>query len=107
MAKRQRKYIFLYVLRLEGDKYYVGQSRNLTERLKKHFEGRGSSWTRLHRPLEVVSTVELGTTSWVTAMRAETYLTLDLMKIYGTDNVRGGAYTACILPSAPITCSYE
>ena len=99
MAKRSRKNIFLYVLRLQGDKYYVGQSRNLADRMKKHFGGKGSAWTRLHPPLEVVKTIELDTTSWITAAEIETYLTLDLMKIYGADNVRGGAHTAISLSS--------
>lgn len=101
MAKRPQKNIFLYVLRLQSDKYYVGQSRNLADRIKKHFEGKGSAWTRLHAPLELVKAVELDTTSWVTATEIETCLTLDLMKIYGTDNVRGGAYTATSLHSEP------
>lgn len=94
MARRPRKKIFLYVLRLQGDRYYVGQSTNPTERIKKHFDGEGSSWTRLHAPLEVVKTVALDTTSWLAATAIENTLTLELMQIFGAENVRGGAYSA-------------
>ena len=107
MARRPQKHIFLYVLRLQGGKYYVGQSRNLPDRIRKHFAGKGAVWTQLHAPLEVIKTIELDTTSWVTAAVIETHLTLDLMKIYGTDNVRGGAYTGSRLPLDPDTYDEE
>ncbi|MGM0303229.1 hypothetical protein IGI66_002894 [Enterococcus sp. AZ048] len=33
----------LYVLELENQNYYIGQSANLDKRLKKHFKGKGSA----------------------------------------------------------------
>jgi predicted GIY-YIG superfamily endonuclease len=94
MPTRTRKKIVLYVLRLSGDKYYVGQSKNPDERIRKHFKGEGSTWTRIHTPLEVVKTITLKTSSSATASKIESALTLELMRIFGADNVRGGGYTA-------------
>ena len=43
----------LYILELEGDRYYVGISINLSHRLAQHFSGRGSQFTRTYPPVRV------------------------------------------------------
>jgi DNA primase len=40
----------VYVLRLEDDCFYIGFSRNLDRRIKEHFSGNGSVWTKKHKP---------------------------------------------------------
>ena len=40
-----------YLLRLEGDRHYVGRSVDLSRRLTKHLEG--SAWTRKYPPVSI------------------------------------------------------
>ncbi len=47
-----------YVLLLENDKYYVGITSNYKQRMENHFNGRGSEWTKLHKPIRVIETFE-------------------------------------------------
>jgi len=77
----------IYVLRLEKNKYYIGKSTNLQKRLKQHFKGRGATWTRLYHPIEIY---EIRRNCDVFD---EEKITLQYMKRYGINNVRGGSYS--------------
>jgi predicted GIY-YIG superfamily endonuclease len=87
----------IYVLKLEGGKYYVGKSKNVAERYKQHLSGDGATWTQHHKPTKLVETRPLK------SGHDETNLTKDLMKKYGVDNVRGGAYASPALDDATKT----
>ena len=76
----------LYVLQLEDDKWYVGKTDDIAKRYEQHKSGKGSEWTKLYKPVKVMETFQ------VTSIHDETNKTKDLMKKYGIDNVRGGAY---------------
>lgn len=76
----------VYILKLEDDCYYVGYSENLNRRLSQHFNGDGSKWTKLHKPVKLMGVMVGGKSE-------ETIETLRLMVIYGKDFVRGGSYT--------------
>lgn len=82
----------LYVLQLEDDKWYVGKSDDIQNRLNQHKSGKGSAWTKLYKPIKVYETKKIN------SIHDETNATLDLMKKYGIDNVRGGAYCQIDLP---------
>ena len=65
----------VYTLLLQDAHYYVGlfgSWESLGHRLTSHFDGRGSSWTRIHPPLKVLEakygpkTVERDTTMHLT-----------------------------------------
>jgi predicted GIY-YIG superfamily endonuclease len=84
----------LYVLKLEGGKYYVGKSDNPAQRYKQHKDGAGAAWTKKYTPVKFMETRALK------GEHDETNLTKDLMKKYGVDNVRGGAYTQIVLDDA-------
>ncbi|WP_447749018.1 GIY-YIG nuclease family protein [Pseudomonas nicosulfuronedens] len=99
--KRKTKPIFVYVLELSGDRYYVGLSKNPDQRIKEHFAGQGSSWTKRHRPIEVIKIIETNARTWRRALEIETHLTLELMRVFGWRNVRGGPFTARDLVSEP------
>ena len=45
----------MYVLELEKGNYYVGHTKDLPTRIAQHFLGQGANWTKLHRPLRVLS----------------------------------------------------
>lgn len=76
----------IYVLRLEGGKYYVGKTDNLTKRIEEHFDGNGSAWTRKYKPVSIVEK-RVNVSSF-----EEDKYTKEYMSKYGIDNVRGGSY---------------
>ena len=79
----------IYILKLEDKKYYIGYSENNKTcdiRIKKHFEGNGSKWTKKYKPIEIIEKKDGD-------MFDEEKYTLIYIDEYGIDNVRGGSYT--------------
>lgn len=74
----------IYVLRLEGGYYYIGYTRYFQLRMRQHFEGRGAKFTQLHKPIEIVETLQNRT------KRSEHSVTKRYIRKYGVDKVRGG-----------------
>lgn len=85
------KPVFVYVLRLLGNKYYVGKSVTPDIRINNHFNGKGSNWTKKHKPIEVIEM------SPQTNKFHEEFKTIDYMDKYGVENVRGGSFSEIIL----------
>jgi hypothetical protein len=82
--------MYLYILELENNFWYVGRSRNCEKRFEEHQKGVGAKWTKLHKPIRIFcSLLELD-------LNHETRLTIQLMIIYGADKVRGGIYNRLI-----------
>lgn len=93
--------ITLYVLALQGGRYYAGQSCHFVSRIDKHFSNKGSAWTRLHPPVAVVYAKTIRTRDWKVAERFENRITLLLMARHGWRNVRGGFWSnACEMATA-------
>lgn len=85
------KHWFLYVLKLEQDKWYVGISTNIERRFKQHQKGfAGAGWTRLYKPSKIHYQEDLGICSDEQAQTYEGKVTRRYMKEYGDNNVRGG-----------------
>jgi cellular nucleic acid-binding protein len=82
----------LYILELASGKYYVGKTTDVGKRFDQHKSGAGSAWTKKHTPIKILETRP------ITSPHDENNVTKDLMKKYGVDNVRGGAYTAVDMP---------
>ena len=76
----------LYVLRLEGGRYYVGKSDHVMKRYQQHLEGSGSAWTRKYPPVSLEKTIEHASPF------EEDKVTKEYMSRYGVDKVRGGSY---------------
>lgn len=76
----------VYVLKLENNKYYVGQTNNISVRIEQHRTGRGAAWTKKYPPLEILEQMHSN------GVHDENLITINMMKIYGIDNVRGGDY---------------
>lgn len=76
----------IYVLELQNNKYYVGKSERIPERLKQHFKGYGAVWTKKHRPIKVLDILEEKN------LFTEDNITKEMMLKYGIENVRGGSY---------------
>lgn len=78
--------VFIYVLKLEQNKYYIGKTDNPNIRLENHFSSNGSEWTKLYKPLNIIDIIP----------NCDNYDEDKYTKIYmdkfGIDNVRGGIY---------------
>lgn len=89
---RLKKNWWLYVLKLENDKWYVGiTSKTPEERFAEHIAGkRAAYWTMANRPIEIELVEDLGVVSKQHAEKYENKITRALMKERGLNNVRGG-----------------
>lgn len=77
----------IYLLELEDNKYYIGKTNVIENRVIQHFSGDGSKWTKLHKPKRVISVLKGND------VFDEEKQTLLAMHKYGITNVRGGSYT--------------
>ena len=92
--------ILLYVLKLEDGCYYVGQSAEVHKRIQLHNVGKGAAWTRLHAPLALIECKRTWTSDRKSAETKENLLTLEMMKKYGWQKVRGGWF--CQVEEEPL-----
>jgi hypothetical protein len=83
--------IFIYILELENNKYYVGRTTNPDFRLKQHFNTNGSQWTKKYKPISVLEIIPNCDNF------DEDKYTLKYMSDYGINNVRGGSFSQIIL----------
>jgi hypothetical protein len=88
--------VFIYVLELENNKYYIGKSSNPKNRIKKHFSNNGSVWTIMHKPIKVVEIISN------CDIYDEDKITLKYMDKYGIGNVRGGYFSQATLSSVQL-----
>ena len=83
----------VYVLELEGGKFYVGKTNNVQKRFREHLTGYKSSyWTRKHKPIsirEVYTDCD---------SLDEDKITVKYMMTHGIDKVRGGPFVTMKLP---------
>lgn len=87
----QKKHL-IYILKLEDNKWYVGKTTNLMQRLKRHKKGLRTPWTKIHEIKEVHEVIENGDYKTIT---------LDFMRKYGWKNVRGYAWSQWNLKKPP------
>lgn len=88
------KHYWLYVLKLEQEKYYIGitSRKDPHDRIKEHLNGYYSAqWVKKYPALETVEIIDIGNITPLEAARSELKRTRQYMKKYGLQNVRGGA----------------
>lgn len=92
MTEEPHKRWWLYVLKLESNKWYVGiTSKSPEERFMEHKLGkRAAYWTMRYKPIEIELIEDLGLVSKIHAEQYENKITRSLMKERGLNNVRGG-----------------
>jgi hypothetical protein len=83
--------LYIYVLQLQNDKYYVGKTTNPHFRFDNHFTSNGCEWTKLHKPIKILELIPN-----CDDYDEEKY-TYKYMDKYGIDNVRGGSSSSVIL----------
>jgi hypothetical protein len=89
--------VYIYVLKLENNKYYVGKTNNPTFRLENHFSSNGSAWTKKYKPVDLVELIPN-----CDDYDEDKYTRLYMDK-YGIENVRGGSFVSVKLDDNTIT----
>lgn len=92
----------IYCIRLQGGKYYVGQTRNestFKQRLARHKSGEGSAYTKLYKPLDDCIEFQKEVDTEHAGIYEDTHVKI-MMKKHGVDNVRGGSYSQIYLDDA-------
>ncbi len=78
--------VFIYILELENNKYYVGKTTLPDFRIDQHLNSNGSQWTKKYKPIKVLQIIP----------NCDNYdedkYTLKCMEQYGINNVRGGTF---------------
>ncbi len=89
---------YTYVLQLQDNKFYVGNSDSIYTRLLDHcmMSASSSLWVRQHGPVQRV--VEI---SRDCSREDELYKTLEYMTLFGWQNVRGASYCRPAMRAAP------
>lgn len=78
----------IYILKLIENKYYVGKTtRSINIRFHEHTIGKGSSWTRIYKPIKIIEHIDT-----IDNFDEDKYTKIYMEK-YGVDNVRGGSYS--------------
>lgn len=78
---------YIYVLKLEDDRYYIGKTNDVGRRFIQHLNGEGSKWTQVYKPVSIVDTRESRHDL------DEEMHTLEWMSKKGVDAVRGDCFT--------------
>ncbi len=88
----------IYVLELENNKWYVGYTKNISQRLKAHFafNCKSSEWNKKHKPIRVEMIIKDADISY------EDFVTYFYMIEKGWENVRGGKYVCVKMGKPPI-----
>lgn len=81
----------VYRVDCDGGIIYVGETGHYDKRIKRHFNGKGSQVTRRFSPICVTKVCEV--VDHKIAKKIEKEHTLELMKTYGFNRVRGGPWT--------------
>jgi predicted GIY-YIG superfamily endonuclease len=86
---------YIYVLKLVEDRYYIGRTDNILRRIEEHFTNNGSIYTKKFKPLKVIEVEEEKT------REDEKCKTLDYMKKYGWEKVRGSHWCSLEIKNPP------
>ena len=88
--------VYIYILELLSNKYYIGKSNKPDIRIDMHIHGNGAAWTMKYKPIRVTRII-----SNCDDFDEDKY-TIIMMKKYGIDNVRGGSFCNIILDNTHI-----
>lgn len=80
--------VFIYVLLLQSNKYYIGKTNNPNFRIENHFNSNGSEWTMKYKPIKVIEIIPN------CDHYDEDKYTKIYMDKYGIDHVRGGSFVS-------------
>ena len=78
--------VFIYILKLEQNKYYVGKTNNPITRIEDHINSSASEWTKKYKPIQIYQLIPD-----CDSFDEDKYTKIYMDK-YGINNVRGGQY---------------
>ena len=88
--------VYIYVLELVDNKYYIGKTDNPQFRLESHFNSNGAALTKKYKPINIIELIP----------NCDDYdedkYTLKYMEKYGINNVRGGSFVSINLDNNTI-----
>ena len=79
--------VFIYVLQLKEDKWYIGKTESSKFRIDTHFDNKGSGFTKKYPPEEIYQIIP------ECDKYDEDKYVKKYMDKYGIDNVRGGSFS--------------
>ena len=88
--------VYIYAIKLEKGKYYIGKTSNPQFRLQSHFDSNGSAWTKIYKPLKLIE-IKPNCDDY-----DEDKITRQYMDKYGINNVRGGSFVSIKLDKSTI-----
>jgi hypothetical protein len=88
--------VFIYILKLQQGKYYVGKTTSPSFRLESHFNANGCAWTKKYAPIKLLELIP-DCDDYDEDKHTKIY-----MDKYGIDNVRGGSFVQVKLDEATI-----
>lgn len=88
--------VFIYILELLSNKFFVGKTNKPTIKLDACPTGDGAAWLAQYPPVRILKTISNCDDF------DEDKHTIIMMKKYGIDNVRGGSFSNIILDSTHI-----
>jgi predicted GIY-YIG superfamily endonuclease len=90
--------IYVYVLKLQNDKYWIGKTKDYVQRILTHANESTikncTVWTKLNKPIAIIEIIE-------NRENLEKDKTLEYMRLYGWQNVRGYAWTHTNMKNPP------
>ena len=84
------KMTLIYILKLEKDKIYIGQTDDLRTTYEEHINGQICDWTKLYKPYRIERLFDFEMNKEFSDVNK---ITEDYMSTYGINNVRGGIYS--------------
>jgi hypothetical protein len=90
---------YVYVLKLRDDKYYIGKSNDYPKRILKQFgdiPGNTTVWTLMYKPIDLLELLPVGNDP-----NLERDKTLEYMRLYGWQNVRGYSWVKVVMKNPP------
>lgn len=88
----------LYILKCQHHYHYIGVSSDLRHRLSQHDNGKGSSITKLHKPIKLEGVYSIGNMSYEEAEMYEDAFALRMVVDHNSTKWRGGRYCTKIKP---------
>jgi predicted GIY-YIG superfamily endonuclease len=90
--------VYVYVLLLQKQKYYVGKTTDPQFRLETHFDVGGAAFTKKYRPVRLHALIP------DCSDHDEQRITQEYMAKHGVQDVRGGPWTQILLSDAQEEC---
>lgn len=84
-------FMHIYILLLENDYYYIGESSNFIQSYQQHIDKISSEWTKLHRTVTIFKVIQQ------TKEYTVDDCVVEYIKKYGIDKVRGGSFSDVVL----------